>query len=111
MDRGTNGYADASKLRLLVTAALLTGCRFGELAALATEDVNADAGTVSIRTSKSGKPRHVVLTDEGREFFTRVQRHASPNSPSSPKRMTNLGLPLTSNARSPLLARPRASRR
>jgi integrase len=67
--------------RLLVTAALLTGCRFGELADLLTEDFNADAGTITIRTSKSGKPRHVVLTDEGREFFARMQWHASPNSP------------------------------
>jgi integrase len=67
--------------RLLVTAALLTGCRFGELANLVTEDFNADAGTITIRTSKNGKPRHVVLTDEGREFFARMQRHANPNSP------------------------------
>jgi integrase len=66
---------------LLVTAALLTGCRFGELADLVTEDFNADAGTVAIRTSKNGKPRHVVLTDEGREFFARKRLHASPNSP------------------------------
>jgi integrase len=67
--------------RLLVTAALLTGCRFGELANLLTEDFNADAGTITIRTSKSGKPRHVVLTDEGREFFARMRVHASLNSP------------------------------
>jgi integrase len=64
-----------------VTAALLTGCRFRELAAPATEDFNTDAGTITIRTSKSGKPRHVVLTDEGREFFARMRPHASPNSP------------------------------
>jgi integrase len=67
--------------RFLVTAALLTGCRFGELADLVTEDFNADAGTLTIRTSKSGKPRHVVLTDEGREFFARMRLHASSNSP------------------------------
>jgi integrase len=67
--------------RLLVTAALLTGCRFGELADLVTDDFNPDAGTIAIRTSKSGKPRHVVLTDEGREFFARVRLHASANSP------------------------------
>jgi integrase len=67
--------------RLLVTAALLTGCRFRELADLRTEDFNSDAGTITIRTSKSGKPRHVVLTDEGREFFARLQVHARPDSP------------------------------
>lgn len=55
--------------RPLVQAALLTGCRYGELVALTVADYNADAGTVHVRVSKSGKPRHVVLTDEGRKFF------------------------------------------
>ena len=32
-------------------------------------DFNADAGTLAIRQSKSGKPRHVVLTQEGAAFF------------------------------------------
>jgi integrase len=58
------------EFRPLVQAALLTGCRYGELAALTIPDFNPDAGTVHIRISKSGKPRHVVLTDEGRDFFT-----------------------------------------
>jgi integrase len=56
--------------RALVTAALLTGCRYGELTAMTGEDFNPDAGTVRVRTSKSGKPRHVVLTQEGRDFVT-----------------------------------------
>lgn len=55
--------------RPLVQAALLTGCRYGELVALTVADYNADAGTVHVRVSKSGKPRHVVLTEEGRKFF------------------------------------------
>jgi integrase len=54
--------------RALVTAALLTGCRYGELTVMTGEDFNSDAGTVRVRTSKSGKPRHVVLTQEGRDF-------------------------------------------
>lgn len=58
--------------RDLVRAALLTGCRFGELAALQVRDFNADAGTLHIRTSKSGRGRHVVLHDEGIELFTRL---------------------------------------
>lgn len=56
-------------LRQMVKAALLTGCRYNELATLKVADFNTDAGTLAIRTSKSGKPRHVVLTDEGRSFF------------------------------------------
>lgn len=54
--------------RALVTGALLTGCRYGELAAITADDFNPDAGTLLVRASKSGKPRHVVLTQEGRDF-------------------------------------------
>lgn len=56
--------------RALVTAAVLTGCRYGELAAMTVADFNSDAGTLWVRTSKGGKPRHVVLTHEGRDFVT-----------------------------------------
>jgi integrase len=34
-----------------------------------SDDFNPDAGTIRVRTSKSGKPRHVVLTQEGRDFL------------------------------------------
>jgi integrase len=55
--------------RLLLQAALQTGARYGELARLTVADFNSDVGTVSITLSKSGKSRHVVLTDEGMQFF------------------------------------------
>lgn len=61
--------ACAKDFRPMVSAALLTGCRYGELAALCVSDLNQDAGTLAVRTSMSGKPRHVVLTDEGEQFF------------------------------------------
>jgi len=61
-----------SDFRDLVTAALLTGCRYSELARLVVEDFHPDAGTIHIRTSKSGKPRHVVLTAEGANLFARL---------------------------------------
>jgi integrase len=32
-------------------------------------DFNADAGVATVRESKAGKPRHVVLTDEGQHLF------------------------------------------
>jgi integrase len=51
--------------RPLVQAALLTGCRYGEIIAFRTNDFDATAGTVTVRTAKSGKARHVVLTDDG----------------------------------------------
>lgn len=59
----------AADFRALVTAAVLTGCRFGELTALHVEDFNHAARTILIRVSKGGKVRHVVLTDEGVRFF------------------------------------------
>jgi integrase len=55
--------------RPLVIAALLTGCRYQELARLRREDVDLAAGTVTIREAKGGSPRHVVLTDEAKRFF------------------------------------------
>ena len=58
--------------RNLVTGALLTGCRYGELAAMKAGDFDPQAGTVTIGRSKAGKPRHVALTDEGRTFFEQM---------------------------------------
>jgi integrase len=61
--------ASDPQFRPLVQAALQTGCRYGELIGLEVRDFNPDAGTLAIRHSKSGKPRHVVLTDEGQRLF------------------------------------------
>lgn len=58
--------------RALVTAALLTGARYGELAAMRATDFDPQSGTVTIGRSKGGKPRHVALTDEGRTFFAQM---------------------------------------
>jgi len=55
--------------RNLVQAALLTGCRYGELCRATVSDFNPDSNTLAIHQSKSGKPRHVVITEEGAEFF------------------------------------------
>jgi len=59
-------------LRALVRAALLTGARYGELCSLKVSDFDPEAGTVYVHTSKSGKPRHIRLTDEGQGFFEEV---------------------------------------
>jgi integrase len=58
--------------RRMVQAALETGARYGELAALEVGDFNADSGTVAIRQSKAGKARHVVVTEEGVAFFRQL---------------------------------------
>lgn len=55
--------------RPMVLAALFSGCRYGELCALAAADFNAGAGTLLVREAKSGRPRHVVLTTAAQAFF------------------------------------------
>src|SRR5262249_33157608 len=55
--------------RRLVQAAVATGARYGELIALRVSDFNPDSGTIHVRTSKSGKGRHIVLSDEGAALF------------------------------------------
>jgi integrase len=57
------------EFRPLVQAALYTGARYSELARLQAQDLNLDAGTITIRKSKTGKSRHIVLTDEGVALF------------------------------------------
>jgi integrase len=61
--------AAAGNFKPLVRAALETGCRYSELTRLVVGDFNQAAGTLTIRRSKSGKSRHVILTAEGCEFF------------------------------------------
>ena len=58
--------------RTLVHGALLTGCRYGELCRLAARDFNHAAGTLAVKFSKSGKPRHVALNDDGRLLFASI---------------------------------------
>jgi integrase len=66
--------------RQLVQAALATGCRYGELAALRVSDFNPDSGTIHVRVTKTGKGRHVVLNDEGRGLFEALTVGRSKNS-------------------------------
>lgn len=57
------------EFRPLVQAALMTGARYAELGNLRVEDFDPSAGTVHIRTSKTGKPRHIVLSEDAVDFF------------------------------------------
>ena len=61
--------ASDGAFRNIVKGALVTGCRYGELTRMRAGDFNAEAGTITVRESKSGKPRHVVLTEEGHALF------------------------------------------
>jgi len=62
-----------SDFRLLVQGALYTGCRYGELTGLKCADYDTQSKTLSIADSKSGKSRHVPITETGAEFFKRVK--------------------------------------
>jgi integrase len=64
--------ASTAEFHKLVQAALQTGCRYGELIRLTVADYNPDAGTLHVRRSKSGKARHVFLTDEGMAIFAEM---------------------------------------
>ena len=60
--------ACGADLRKLVTAALVTGCRYSELASMRAGDFDPDAGVVHVRAAKAGA-RAVVLTEDGQRFF------------------------------------------
>ena len=60
---------DDSDFHRLVRAALLTGCRYGELTALRVGDYLPDSQAIHVRESKSNKARHVYLTEEATAFF------------------------------------------
>ena len=70
-----------SELRPLVEAALVTGGRYGELTKLRVSDFNARTGKIHIQQSKSGKPRHVTLTEEGAALFSRLCAGRAGNEP------------------------------
>jgi integrase len=73
-DKESKQLVDACDIpfRHLVIAALLTGARYGELAAMRVGDFDPAAGTIHIPRSKSGKPRHIFLTEEGQQFFASI---------------------------------------
>jgi integrase len=59
---------------VIVKAALLTGCRYGELTALRIGAFNSDSKTLFIEKSKNGSARHVALNDEGVTFFSQTAK-------------------------------------
>jgi integrase len=70
--------ATQGRFRDLVRGALVTGCRYGELIRMRVADFNLSAGTVTVRLSKAGKPRHVVLAGEGRVLFEQLTAGRPP---------------------------------
>jgi integrase len=68
---------DAAKLvaaadddfRPLLKAALMTGCRYGELCRLKVSDFADNRGAIQVLISKTGHPRDVLLNDDAGKFF------------------------------------------
>jgi len=58
--------------RRLVQGALYTGCRYGELIKMKCGDFNTRAGIATVYDTKSGRTRHIPVTDVGKEFFKRM---------------------------------------
>ena len=83
-NRLINAADPNSGFRNLVQAALLTGCRYGELCALDVRDFHRRK--LHIRDSKSGKPRDVVLSDEGAAFFEQSTAGRPGDAPLLPRR-------------------------
>lgn len=68
-------------LRRLVMAALYSGCRVGELAALRVEDVGHQVFGLYIRPFKRNRARFVFLPDEGMAFFLDCCAGKEPRDP------------------------------
>ena len=68
----------AGPFRDLAQAALMTGCRYGELAAMTVGDVDTKQAMVHVGRSKSGHPRDVVLTDGAFALFSRLAANRKP---------------------------------
>lgn len=62
-------HCEPADFKRLVQGALLTGCRYGELARMRVSDFDAVNHTVFVAISKNGESRHVELNDEGIAFF------------------------------------------
>lgn len=71
--------AAPADFRELLTGALMTGARRGELVALRCGDFDPDTGTVRIYQSKTKKTLTNRLSPEGREFFDSITAGRDPD--------------------------------
>jgi integrase len=55
---------------MMVKAALMTGCRWGELCNLQVKDFDGRAKLLTVKQEKTGKLKYVALTDEDIKFFS-----------------------------------------
>jgi integrase len=69
--------AASDDFRPIARAALLTGCRYGELTRVKVSDL--ERNQLFIEKTKSGKPRHVPLSDDGIKFFKALAKGKTRN--------------------------------
>ena len=69
--------AASEDFRPMARAALLTGCCYGELTRLKVSDL--DNSQLFIEKTKTGKPRHVPLSDHGIKFFRVLANGKKPS--------------------------------
>jgi integrase len=60
---------ETARVRYLTIAEAKRLINASELARLEVVDFNSDSGTITVRKSKTGKSRHIILTEEGAGFF------------------------------------------
>jgi integrase len=68
-------------LRRLLTGGLLTGARPSELGRLEVRDYHDPSGTLHITRSKIARDRHIVLAEEGQDFFRRISADRTGTDP------------------------------
>jgi integrase len=71
-----NAASDSDDFRDMVEAGLHSGARWSELCRLKPRDFNYDAGTIAVHLSKSRKARHIILNDDGVQFFAQAVARA-----------------------------------
>ena len=67
--------ACAGHLKLIISVALHTGMRRGELLGLAWGDVDFEQGLITVRNTKNGDTRHIPMTERVRLTLERHRRY------------------------------------
>lgn len=68
-------------LARLVSAAVMTGCRYGELRRLTVGDFDRGTGTLQVGGSSARAARTIQLTSEARELFSELSESREPGAP------------------------------
>src|SRR5258708_6519599 len=72
---------ETDDFRKLAHGALESGARYSELYGFLVGDFNPDAGTLSIPYPKTGKARHIILGEDGIDFFLEITAGRNPTEP------------------------------